>query len=143
MKLSKILTNEILGYDPAFEREVDKIEDQGGKKLGCGDYGCAFLLKGRAVKVTTDVDELEHAKLLKGKNTENFVHIYSVETIEPKLGIITMDLLTDYNSSIPEDWQDDVEAEAEAYGIDPDELDIRSSNVMMDPNTKELKLIDV
>ena len=144
MKLSNAILGEILGYDPDFEREIDKIEDQGGKKLGCGDYGCAYLLKGRAVKVTTDADELEHALILRGKNTENFVHIYSVEKINDKLGIITMDILGDYTSSeIPEDWIDDVESEAAAYGIDPDELDIRPSNVMIDPNTDQLKLIDV
>ena len=144
MKLSNVLLNEMIGYDPDFEREVDKIEDQGGKKLGCGDYGCAYLLKGRAVKVTTDADELEHALILRGKNTENFVHIYSVEKINDKLGIITMDVLGDYNSSdIPDDWKDDLESEAQAYGIDPDELDVRPSNIMVDPNTGDLKMIDV
>ena len=52
-----------------FEKEVDKIQDQGGKHLGSGDYGSAYLLNGRVYKVTTDEIELEHAHKLKGKKT--------------------------------------------------------------------------
>ena len=59
MKLSQIILEGPLEYDPDFNREVDKIQDQGGKYLGSGDYGSVYLLKGKAVKVTTDSIELE------------------------------------------------------------------------------------
>ena len=41
MRLSHVILGEILYYDPGFERGVDKIQDQGGKHLGSGDYGSA------------------------------------------------------------------------------------------------------
>ena len=56
--------------------------------LGSGDYGSAYLLNGRVYKVTTDEIELQHAKILKGKRTNNFARIFDVEILEPKLGII-------------------------------------------------------
>ena len=77
MRLTNVILGEILYYDPEFEKEVDKIKDQGGKYLGSGDYGSAFLLNGRVYKVTTDAIELEHAHILKGKKTNNnriFIH---------------------------------------------------------------------
>ena len=72
MRLSHVILGEILYYDPDFEKQVDKLLDQGGKHLGSGDYGSAYLLNGRVYKVTTDEIELEHAQLLKGKKTNNF-----------------------------------------------------------------------
>ena len=84
MRLSHVILGEILYYDPGFEREVDKIQDQGGKLLGSGDYGSAYLLNGRVYKVTTDEIELEHAQQLKGKKTKHFAYIYDVEVIEDK-----------------------------------------------------------
>ena len=79
MKLSQIILEGPLEYDPDFNREVDKIQDQGGKYLGSGDYGSVYLLKGKAVKVTTDSIELDHAEKLKGKKTNNFVYIFDVK----------------------------------------------------------------
>ncbi len=60
MKLSQIILEGPLQYDPDFNREIDKIQDQGGKYLGSGDYGSVYLLNGKAVKVTTDDVEIEH-----------------------------------------------------------------------------------
>ena len=142
MRLSHVILGEILYYDPDFERETDKIEDQGGVRLGSGDYGTAYLLNGRVYKVTTDEIELEHAQLLKGKKTNNFAHIYDVEIIEKKLGIIQMEVLGKYKGSIPEEWVEAVEKEAPRYGINPLELDIRPSNVMINQK-KHLKLVDI
>ena len=142
MRLSHVILGEILYYDPDFEKEVDKIQDQGGKHLGSGDYGSAYLLNGRVYKVTTDEIELEHAELLKGKKTDNFAHIYDVEVINPKLGIIQMEVLGEFKGNIPEEWINAVEAEAQRYGIDPDELDIRPSNIMVNQK-KHLKLVDI
>ena len=129
-------------YDPDFEKQVDKLLDQGGKHLGSGDYGSAYLLNGRVYKVTTDEIELEHAQLLKGKKTNNFARIYDVEVINPKLGIIQMEVLGEFRGNIPEEWIDNVEREAQQHGIDPDELDIRPSNVMVNQK-KHLKLVDI
>ena len=142
MRLSHVILGEILYYDPDFEKQVDKLLDQGGKHLGSGDYGSAYLLNGRVYKVTTDEIELEHAQLLKGKKTNNFARIYDVEVINPKLGIIQMEVLGEFRGNIPEEWIDNVEREAQQHGIDPDELDIRPSNVMLNQK-KHLKLVDI
>lgn len=142
MRLSNVILGEILYYDPEFEKEVDKITDRGGKHLGSGDYGSAYLLNGRVYKVTTDEIELEHAQLLKGKKTNNFAHIYDVEVIQPKLGIIQMEVLGEFKGEIPEEWVEAVEKEAERYNIDPKELDIRPSNIMVNQKN-HLKLVDI
>lgn len=142
MRLSHVILGEILYYDPDFEKQVDRLLDQGGKHLGSGDYGSAYLLNGRVYKVTTDEIELEHAQLLKGKKTNNFAHIYDVEVINKKLGIIQMEVLGEFRGNIPEEWIDAVEREAQQHGIDPDELDIRPSNVMVNQK-KHLKLVDI
>lgn len=143
MRLSRIILSESpLQYDPDFERETDRIKDQGGKYLGSGDYGSAYLLNGRVYKVTTDEVELEHAHILKGKKTNNFAYIFDVEEINPKLGIIQMEVLGDYKGEVPEEWIEAVEREATNMGLNKDELDIRPSNIMV--NTKgKLKLVDI
>lgn len=142
MRLSHVILGEILYYDPDFEKQVDKILDQGGKHLGSGDYGSAYLLNGRVYKVTTDEIELEHAELLKGKKTNNFARIYDVEVINPKLGIIQMEVLGEFRGEIPEEWVEAVNREAEQHGIEPDELDIRPSNIMVNQKN-HLKLVDI
>ena len=142
MRLSHVILGEILYYDPDFEKQVDRLLDQGGKHLGSGDYGSAYLLNGRVYKVTTDEIELEHAQLLKGKKTNNFAFIYDVEVINKKLGIIQMEVLGEFKGNIPEEWIDAVEKEAKYHGIDPDELDIRPSNIMVNQK-KHLKLVDI
>jgi hypothetical protein len=143
MKLSQIIFEGPLQYDPDFNREIDKIQDQGGKYLGSGDYGSVYLLKGRAVKVTTDQDELDHAEILKGKKTNNFVYIYDVQRLGDKLGIITMEVMGDYKGEIPSEFLDALEREAERLGIDPEELDIRPDNFMVHPKSGNLKMTDV
>lgn len=142
MRLSHVILGEILYYDPGFEKEIDKIQDRGGKHLGSGDYGSAYLLNGRVYKVTTDEIELEHAQILKGKKSNNLATIYDVEVINPKLGIIQMEVLGEYRGEIPEEWVDAVNREAEQHGIDPDELDIRPSNIMVNQKN-HLKLVDI
>tara|TARA_Y100001972_G_scaffold91290_1_gene111805 strand:- start:1081 stop:1509 length:429 start_codon:yes stop_codon:yes gene_type:complete len=142
MRLSHVILGEILYYDPDFEREVERVKDQGGKYLGSGDYGSAYLLNGRVYKVTTDSVELEHAHILKGKKTNNFAHIYDVEEINEKLGIIQMEVLGEFKGEIPEEWIEATENEAKRFGISPDELDIRPSNVMVNQKN-HLKLVDI
>lgn len=142
MRLSHVILGEILYYNPEFEKEIDKIKDKGGKYLGSGDYGSAYLLNGRVYKVTTDEIELEHAHVLKGKKTNNFAYIYDVEEINPKLGIIQMEVLGEFKGEIPEEWVEAVNREAKQHGIDPDELDIRPSNIMVNQKN-HLKLVDI
>ena len=143
MKLSKIILEGPLEYDPGFSREIDKIQDQGGKYIGSGDYGSVYLLNGKAVKVTTDEVEIEHAEILKGKKTNNFVFIYDVKKLDTKLGIITMEVMGEYKGEIPNEFIDALERESSNLGIDPDELDLRPDNFMVHPKSGKLKMTDV
>lgn len=143
MKLSQIILEGPLQYDPDFNREIDKIQDQGGRYLGSGDYGSVYLLNGKAVKVTTDSIELEHAEKLKGKKTNNFVYIFDVVKLNDKLGIITMEVMGEYKGDIPEKFLQNLEKEALNYGIPVDELDIRPDNFMVHPKSGKLKMTDV
>jgi len=143
MKLSKIILEGPLEYDPGFSREIDKIQDQGGKYIGSGDYGSVYLLNGKAVKVTTDEVEIEHAEILKGKKTNNFVFIYDVEKLDTKLGIITMEVMGEYKGEVSNEFIEALEKESTNLGIDPDELDIRPDNFMVHPKSGKLKMTDV
>jgi hypothetical protein len=143
MKLSRIILEGPIGYDPEYNAIIDKIKDKGGKYLGAGDYGAVYLLGGRAVKVTTDEIEIEHALKLVGKKTKYFVHIHDVKEMNPKLGVITMDIMAPHRGEIPEEFLDALENEAKKLGIDPDELDIRPDNFMEDPSTGKIKMTDV
>ena len=142
MKLSRVILGEILEYNPAFEKVTDQLRDKGGKYLGSGDYGSAYLLNGRVYKATTDEIELEHAIILKGKKTNNFARIFDVEIINDKLGIIQMEVLGEFKGEIPEEWIEAVEKEATRLGINPEELDIRPSNIMVNQK-RHLKLVDI
>ena len=143
MKLSRIILEGPIGYDPEYNAIIDKIKDKGGKYLGAGDYGAVYLLGGRAVKVTTDEIEIEHALKLVGKKTKYFVHIHDVKEMNPKLGVITMDIMAPHRGEIPEEFLDALENEAKKLGIDPDELDIRPDNFMEDPSTGKIRMTDV
>jgi len=143
MKLSRIILEGPIGYDPEYNAIIDKIKDKGGKYLGAGDYGAVYLLGGRAVKVTTDEIEIEHALKLVGKKTKYFVHIHDVKEMNPKLGVITMDIMAPHRGEIPEEFLDALENEAKKLGIDPDELDIRPDNFMEDPSTGKVKMTDI
>ena len=143
MKLSRIILEGPIGYDPEYNAIIDKIKDKGGKYLGAGDYGAVYLLGGRAVKVTTDEIEIEHALKLVGKKTKYFVHIHDVKEMNPKLGVITMDIMAPHRGEVPEEFLDALEKDAKKLGIDPDELDIRPDNFMEDPSTGKIKMTDV
>ncbi len=143
MKLSRIILEGPIGYDPEYNAIIDKIKDKGGKYLGAGDYGAVYLLGGRAVKVTTDEIEIEHALKLLGKKTKYFVHIHDVREINPKLGVITMDIMAPHRGEVPEEFLDALEKEAKKLGINPDELDIHPDNFMEDPSTGKIKMTDV
>ena len=144
MKLTHILLGEILHYEPKFEEQIDKLKRMGGQYVGSGNYGSVYKVGEKAVKVTTDEDELNHAELLEGKKTNNFVYIHSVERLDNKLGIIVMDfLLKKDHLDIPEEFIDELEAEAKRFGIDPNELDVRPDNFLISPKSGKLKMVDV
>lgn len=136
----------------AFTDAVKSIKDMGGEFIGSGDYGKVFQVGDKVMKVTTDETELEHAEILKGKTTRNFVAILDVEIIKNSIGVITMQDMDPLSPSdeIDEDFVEDLQAEAESLGIDPDELDmwvnvdkIKRDNFMKDPATGKIKMVDV
>lgn len=136
------LLKEILEPTREYKEQVDTIIGQGGKFLGSGDYGAAYLVGDVVKKVTTDEVEIEHALILKGKKTKYFVPILDVEVKDPKLGIITMPDMERNTEEVSEEFIEGLEAEAETLGIDPEELDIRPDNFMRD-KAGNLKMTDV
>jgi len=145
MKLLQLI-KEVLSATQEYQDAVDSIRQQGGKFLGSGDYGAAFLLGDKVLKVTTDGEEIEDAKQIKQIRTKYFVYIYDVEEINPKLAIITMDNLEPYTADPREVPIDDIYDEADELGIYPD-LEgpggsIKMDNVMQDKQGN-VKIIDV
>ena len=145
MKLFQIL-KEIVQPSEDYYNLVDKIKQQGGKFLGSGDYGAAYLVGDKVIKVTTDSQELEDAQKIKGLTTKYFAYIYEVEIVNELLGVITMQNLQPYTADPDRVPIDDIYAEADELGISPD-LEgpggsIRMDNVMQDANGN-VKIIDV
>jgi hypothetical protein len=145
IKLLSII-KEILSPSQEYQDAVESIKQQGGKFLGSGDYGAAFLLGDKVLKVTTDGEEIEDAKQIKQVRTKYFAYIYDVEEINPKLAIITMENLEPYTASPDTIPIEDIYDEAETLGIYPD-LEgpggsIKMDNVMQD-RTGKVKIIDV
>ena len=145
MKLFEII-KEIVQPSEDYYNLVDKIKQQGGKFLGSGDYGAAYLVGDKVIKVTTDSQELEDAQKIKGLTTKYFAYIYEVEIVNELLGIITMENLQQYTADPDEVPIDDIYDEADNLGISPD-LEgpggsIRMDNVMQDANGN-VKIIDV
>ena len=136
------IIKEVLTPSPDYLREIEKIKEEGGIFLGSGDYGSVYQVGDVVKKVTSDEVELEHAEILKGKTTKYFVPILDVEIINPKLGIITMPDMEPFTGEISEDFIERLEQESEQLGIDPDELDIRPDNFMLD-RKGNLKMTDV
>ena len=145
MKIFQLI-KEILSPSQEYQDLVEKIKQQGGKFLGSGDYGAAFLLGDKVLKVTTDGEEIEDAKQIKQVRTKYFAYIYDVEVRNPKLGIITMENLKPYTASPSTVPIEDIYDEADNLGISPD-LEgpggsIKMDNIMQDRNGN-IKVIDV
>ena len=145
ISIYKIL-KEVISPTQEYQELVDNIVDQGGEFLGSGDYGAAFLVGDKVMKVTTDSEELEDAQILKGQKTKYFVYIYDVDVRNPNLGIITMDNLEPYTADPDSIPIEDIYDEADNLGISPD-LEgpggsIKMDNVMQD-RTGKVKIIDV
>lgn len=140
------ILKEVISPTQEYQELVNNIIDQGGEFLGSGDYGAAFLVGGKVIKVTTDSEELEDAQKIKGKKTKYFVHIYDVDVRNPKLGIITMDNLEPYTTDPDTVPIDDIYDEADSLEISPD-LEgpggsIKMDNIMQD-RRGNVKVIDV
>jgi hypothetical protein len=145
ISISKIL-KEILDPTQEYQELVNDIIDQGGEYLGEGDYGVAFLVGNKVLKVTTDSEELEDAQQIKQQKTKYFVYIYDVEVRNPKLGIITMEDLQPFTGSEKDVPIDAIMEEADLLGIYPD-LEgpggsIKMDNLMQDKRGR-IKVIDV
>jgi hypothetical protein len=79
------IIKEVITPSQEYQERVNDIVDQGGEFLGSGDYGSVYLVGDKVKKVTSDEVEIEHAEILKGKNTQYFVPIIDVEVVNPKL----------------------------------------------------------
>ena len=136
------LLKEVLTPSPDYLREIEKIKEEGGIFLGSGDYGSVYQVGDVVKKVTSDEVEIEHAQVLEGKSTRYFVPILDMQVLNPKLGVITMPLMKPHPEIIPDEFIEGLEQEAEYLGIDPDELDIRPDNFMVDEKG-DIKMTDV
>jgi len=145
MKILQLI-KEIISPTQQYQDAVEKIKQQGGKFLGSGDYGAAFLVGNKVVKVTTDSEELEDAQKIKGVTTKYFVHIYDVQVINEKLGIITMERLYPYTADPNDVSLEKIQQEADDLDIYPDiegsQGMVRLSNIMQD-RKGNIKVIDV
>jgi len=88
MKLSIILQEVILPTN--LKILLGRLKDEGYTVLGSGDNGIALQKGSKVLKLTTDVDELEHAKKLLNHNFPSVIPIDKVEVLGPKSGIIEM-----------------------------------------------------
>ena len=157
MKLLDILKEVI--STPAMKALVYKLEEEGWRRVGQGDWGIV-LEKGEQVKkVTTDPDEIKHAEKLKGHSSPYIIPILGLERISDRLAIIDMpnameigndekDLIAqagtaaedyivydeeDALQSIPESLRDFVVGLKQAFidaGIETDEIDWSPYNIM-------------
>jgi len=136
------ILKEVISPSQEYMERVNDIIDQGGEFLGSGDYGSVYLVGDVVKKVTSDEVEIEHAQILKGKKTKYFVPILDIEVVNPKLAIISMPNMEPFTGEVPEEFITKLEQEAENLGIDPEELDIRPDNFMID-SSGNLKMTDV
>ena len=156
MKLSIILQEVILPTN--LKILLGRLKDEGYTVLGSGDNGIALQKGSKVLKLTTDVDELEHAKKLIKHSFPSIIPINNVEVLGPQSGIIEMvdaQLLTQAEKREIEiqglnaedylfqgkDLSDDLSDKMKEFliglkeaftksGIDPEEIDWSSDNIM-------------
>lgn len=134
MKLISILQEVIL--PPDLKTLLGKLKDNGYTVLGSGDNGIALQKGKQVLKLTTDVDELEHAEKLVNHAFTSIIPIKRVEILGPKSGIIEM---VDAQPLTPEE-KEEIAAnglKAEDYLVYDEKLDTRLSD-----NLKEF-LVDL
>jgi hypothetical protein len=158
MKLIDIL-NELLVMPPALKSKQYELEDLGYTKIGVGDNGIVMQKKSDVKKLTTDVDELEHAENLKDHSFSCIIPIYKVERLPGgKTGVIDMtdaQQLTEKEKEEIKDTKDEVKKYLEGEeklipevaedlakfieelkkafektGIDPGDIDWKEDNIM-------------
>jgi hypothetical protein len=157
MKLIDLL-NELV-MPPALKAKQYELEKDGYTKVGGGDNGIVMEKGSDVKKLTTDVDELEHAEKLLNHSFSCIIPIYKVERLAGgKTGVIDMtnaeqlaeqereeisingtkaeDFLI-YGGELDPKLSDKLKQflislkEAfEKSGIDPDEIDWSPTNVM-------------
>jgi len=89
MKLIDIL-NEVI-FPPGLKKELTNLKDEDWTVLGGGDNGIALQKDNVVKKLTTDVDELEHAEKLLNHSFSCIIPITNVEILpDGKTGIIDM-----------------------------------------------------
>lgn len=142
MKILSLLL-EVKNPPSEFSETVDRLQQLGAKYIKSGDYGSVYEYKGKAVKVTTDSIEIEHAKKLQKKPTKYLVPIHSVKRVSEEVSIIVMDLLEPAHTPPSKSFYDKVEEEATKYGLDITMLDIRPSNIMWCEKCNRHKLVDI
>jgi len=88
MKLTTILQEVILPSN--LKTLLGKLKDNGYTVLGSGDNGIALQKGNQVLKLTTDLDELEHAEKLLNHSFTSIIPIKKVEILGPKSGVIEM-----------------------------------------------------
>ena len=89
MKLIQLLNEVIL--PPGLKKELSKLKDEGWTVLGGGDNGIVMEKGSDVKKLTTDVDELEHAEKLLNHSFSCIIPIYKVERLAGgRSGVIDM-----------------------------------------------------
>jgi serine/threonine protein kinase len=142
MGLLLSLLKEVITPSQEYQERVNDIIHQGGEFLGSGDYGSVYQVGDKVKKVTSDEVEIEHAQILKGKSTQYFVPIIDVEVVNPKLATITMPNMKPFTGEVSDEFVAKLNKEANEIGIDPEELDLRPDNFMLD-SQGNLKMTDV
>jgi len=118
MKLLDILKEVI--STPAMKALVYKLEEEGWRRIGQGDWGIV-LEKGEQVKkVTTDPLEIEHAEKLLGNSLPSIIPILGLEKISDKLAILDMPNAMEIGND-EKDLIQQATPSAEAYIIDGEE----------------------
>jgi len=156
MKLNTILQEVILPSN--LKTLLGKLKDSGYTVLGSGDNGIALQKGNQVLKLTTDIDELEHAKKLLNHSFTSVIPIKKVEVLGPKSGVIEMvdaqplaqeekeelnansNKAEDYliydgelSDSLSDKLKEFLVSLKEAFtqsGIDTDEIDWSSNNIM-------------
>jgi len=90
MKLIELL-NELYNTPQSIKNKQKELEDLGYTKIGVGDNGIVMQKKSDVKKLTTDVDELEHAEKLVNHSFSCIIPIYKVERLPGgRTGVIDM-----------------------------------------------------
>lgn len=88
MQLLEILKEVI--STPAMKALVYKLEEEGWRRVGSGDWGIVLEKGEKVKKVTTDPLEIEHAEKLLGHTSPYIIPILGLERFSDRLAILDM-----------------------------------------------------